>query len=300
MKKKHTSRDYKEALKTIKKNSTVKKSTETLSFGDKNTKVNAVNIQMDDEQMADFLESMLKYLQNDKQLKEYLEKHGETMALAVQGMDAEDAVDDFYDALDDLEDELDDIEDELDDAQAKLEVTIYITKLTRQAVGFEMRTKEDGETVSKIALLAGPNLKNVKEISLSVDDEKVVYEVITNNASTYEAKLKIPDDSSGKLTYDKKSGEFNIQLKEDSEEICKISGTIRKEKKEITISLDRITAEEQTVKLQGVMTLILRTEDAAPAMPEYTEVLKMSASDMETAIQELMTAVQDLAQDFVN
>ena len=81
------------------------------------------------------------------------------------------------------------------------------------------------------------------------------------------------------------------------EDTFQLTGTMTKEKKAVAIGIDGITVAGETVN-PGVK-VVLNAEDQMPAMPAYTDVLKMDETQLDKLVQDVMTAVQNLGNTFI-
>ena len=288
-------------FQTLKKNSTIDKEKSSLSFNGEETKTTAVSIAMDHKQIADSVEELIKYIRKDASVKKYIKDYAAYVLLA-SGQDPEDAVEfveEFYEAIDEIyEDQLDELAENLEDEDFSVKLTFYISKSGKQLIGVEVRVESEYEDI-KLLAYAGPDLKKVDEIGFrgTVDDEtyRINYVVDTNDRKEYIAKLKVREDDyvamEGSVTWDKKTTDFKVKLSDRWEEIA-VNGTLEKSGKKTTILLKNINVDGDKMKLDT--TIVLATSDKMPGMPKFQDVLKMSATEIETMIEKIGDTVQDL------
>lgn len=297
-----------ELLKSLKKNSDVSKDSGSISFAGKKVKTTAVTIEMDGEQMYEVIVDMLDYVRNDKAFKKYLTNYLE-YALVASGEyyldeldedELEEMIDSFYENLEDLDDDLDYLKDSLEDADVSVKVTFHITKSGKQLVGIEVKAEADGDKI-KGSVYAGPSLKDITEISYSFDDGydtyRGSYTVKTNDGKKFEAKLKIGEDYTGKITHDKKSGEFKAEITNNYwEETYGIEGTLKKSGKKVSATIASVYEDEYETELN--LNVVLKASDKMPSVSKYTDVLTMDVDEIETVVEEVQAAAMELAESF--
>jgi hypothetical protein len=153
----------------------------------------------------------------------------------------------------------------------------------------------------KVSVYAGPNLKDAKEISFSVDngDEVIqgTYEIKANDKKQYDAQLKILADSetmfSSQITWNKENGDFAVTATNSQESSVVLRGTLQQTKEELKFVLDSGEADGQKTDL-GIG-ILLRTSDKMPEMPEYKSVLAMTEDEVTSIVNDLGMLILQLA-----
>lgn len=290
-------------LKSAEKNSNVAKENATLEMGDETVKTTAVSIKMDHNQLAAVVEEMLDYLRTDKDIKAYLYEYKDIL-FGGSDLDTEAMLDELYEELEDAKDEIGELKEEMEDEEAGLEAVFYITKSGKQLIGMDI-TLESNISPAKLSFYAGPDLQEAKEISFRVEaDDTTVrgsYTVTTNNKTAYAAELKIRADGenlvNGTVTWDKKNGDFAVTATNLEGVSVGFRGKLEQSKKEITLNLQSIEADGQKVELD--MDLVLRASDKMPAMPNYTEILKLTEEEVTTIVNDLSMVFFQMAYGMV-
>lgn len=310
----------KNLLKSVQKHTEVEKENETLSFSDATVKATAVTVRFDSKSVPAILVDMVDYLRSSKDLKNFLYDYAEylspvlTEADLLYGSfdDPEELIDELYDQLDDLsdrdlEDMAESLEETLDDADFELAVTFYIAKSGKQLVGAEIEAEADGDKISG-SVLAGPSWKNLEEISVRLDDGytliRASYVVETNDKNELSAKLKVREDDesllTGEFTWDKKKGDFEAEVTDEWEDTYVLEGSIEATSKTVTVVLDSFYDEYYDEETDLGITVTFSTSDKMPKMPSYTDILDLSADDIEDLIYDLQDVVQDMGSVLYN
>ena len=298
-------------VKSIGEHAEISKEKETLDFNGEKVKVTAVSIEVNGEAMVAIAEDMLEYLRENEELKEYLYRCAEYSETLIPedemygyyaGMES--VLDDFYDSLEEIEDgDLEDLGEMMEEADAEGSVVFYITKSGKELVGVKFDGEADGEKV-KISVTAGPTWENLEEISFRYDDgytaARASYLVEVNDKNEYSAELKLREDGetvvTGEFTWDKKNGDFELELTDDWGDSYGVEGSIEVTSKATTITLD--SAYEYDYEVDLGVSVILTSSDKMPAMPGYTDVLEMSMDDIEDLAYDIEDILYELSYMF--
>lgn len=299
-------------LKSIEEHTEISKENESIKFNGTDVKVTAVGIQADSEAAVAVISDLIEYLRSDKELKEYLYNYAEYVAAAMVASDlvyddykdAEAIVDEFYDLLEEIEEQdLEDLAEELEEADLELSLTFYITKSGKELVGIKFDGDADGDKV-KASVFAGPSWKNLEEVTLRWDDGysvyRITYAVETNDKKTYSVELKVREDSEnilvGEFTWDKEKGNFEAELTDDWGDTYGLEGSLKVDSKTATIVLE--SAYEDSEEIDLGISLTLTAADKMPAMPSYTDILDMSADELEDVIYDLTDVLYEMSDMF--
>ena len=295
-------------LKSMKEHADISKKKDYLDVNGSKVKVTGVKVQVDGEAMAGLMTDMIEYLGENEDLEAYLYTYADYYANLMQqsGMvygyyeDAEDVIDEFYAMLEEAEDELDSLSEELEDADVKFALTFYIKNAGKELIGVQFDGDMDGDKV-KASAIAGPSWKNLEQIEVRVDDGyddiRVNSTVQTNDKKEYSAKLKVRNDGNvtvtGEVEWDKKDGDFKIELENTWGSVVGAEGSLEVTSKSAVIELESVY-EDSDVMDMGI-SLTLNTSDKMPAMPDYTDLLDMSADEFEALVYDLESVFNELS-----
>ena len=297
-----------EILKIVEENANIDKEGAKLTFGDEEVKTTAVSVEMDYEQLFAVVSQTLEYIRADKNIRSYLEDYAEYILTGIEGYsvdpaDADAFVEELYENLDIIcEERMDFLADQFEESDVSIQVTFHITKSGKQMVGIEFEAEADGEKV-KGSVYAGPDLKKVEEVSfrLSVDGEtyRATYAVKTNDSKEFHSELKVRADNetvfNAEILWDKKDGDFEIEASDGWDEFV-VEGSLEQSGKNTILVLKSVSADGDKVKLNA--TVAFTPSDKMPSEPAYTDVLTMSAEEIEDVLGELAEVVQELLFGF--
>lgn len=302
--------------KSVKKNAEMNKEKETLKFNGTEVKTTAVTIEVNAEALAAIIGDLLDYVREDKDLKEFLydNAHYSAMVMEEMGMiygynygyydSPEQALDEVYEMLNSIEDEdLEDLVVEFEDSEFEASLTFYITNSGKQLVGVSLNAEADGDPI-KLSVYAGPSWDKLEEISFRFDDGYDVYRasytVDANDKNEYAAELKIREDNevvlAGEFVWDKKDGNFELEFTDDWGDVYGAEGKLEVTSKSVSIALDSV--REDSYETDLAVSVIIKTSDKMPSMPKYTDVLDMTADELEDLVYDLQEIVEDLEYMF--
>jgi len=303
-------------MKSVKENAEMDKEKETLKFNGTEVKTTAVTIDVNPEAMAAIVRDMLDYVREDKDLKEFLydNAHYSAMLMDEMGMiygynygyydSPEEALDEVYETLNSIEDEdLEYLVETFEDAGFEASLTFYIANSGKQLVGVSLNAEADGDPI-KFSIYAGPSWDKLEEISFRFDDGYDVYRasytVDANDKNEYAAELKIREDNeivfSGEFVWDKKDGDFEIEFTDDWGDVYGAEGKLEVTSKSTAITLESI--REGSYEKDLAVSVIIKSSDKMPSMPKYTDVLDMSADELEDLVYDLQDIIEDLEYMF--
>ncbi|MBR4057033.1 MAG: hypothetical protein IKK00_02710 [Oscillospiraceae bacterium] len=290
-----------ELLTSVNDHAEISKEKETLSFNGTDVKVTAVEVQIDGETAAAVAVDMVEYLRSNKALKAFLYEYADKIASLAEdfdyaSVDFVDTLDMLYEQLDEITDEdLEDLAENLGDMDLDLSMTFYVTKSGKELIGVEFDNDEVKATV-----LAGPSFKEIEEISVNLDDGytkyRINYVVETNTKKELVAELKVREDGEnilvGEFNWDKSKGDFEAELTDSWGDTYGAEGSLDVSSKAVVLVLDSVSEDSYETDL-GI-TLTISASDKMPSMPRYTDILDMSAEDLEDMVSDLESAVYDL------
>lgn len=290
-----------ELLTSVNDHAEISKGKETLSFNGSDVKVTAVEVQIDGETAAAVAVDMVEYLRSNKALKAFLYEYADKIASLAEdfdyaSVDFVDTLDMLYERLDEITDEdLEDLAENLGDMDLDLTLTFYVTKSGKELIGVEFDNDEVKATV-----LAGPSFKEIEEISVNLNDGytkyRINYVVETNTKKELVAELKVREDGEnilvGEFNWDKSKGDFEAELTDSWGDTYGAEGSLDVSSKAVVLVLDSVSEDSYETDL-GI-TLTISASDKMPSMPRYTDILDMSAEDLEDMVSDLESAVYDL------
>ena len=290
-----------ELLTSVNDHAEISKEKETLSFNGTDVKVTAVEVQIDGETAVAVAVDMVEYLRSNKALKAFLYEYADKIASLAEdfdyaSVDFVDTLDMLYEQLDEITDEdLEDLAENLGDMDLDLTLTFYVTKSGKELIGVEFDNDEVKATV-----LAGPSFKEIEEISVNLNDGytkyRINYVVETNTKKELVAELKVREDGEnilvGEFNWDKSKGDFEAELTDSWGDTYGAEGSLDVSSKAVVLVLDSVSEDSYETDL-GI-TLTISASDKMPSMPKYTDILDMSAEDLEDMVSDLESAVYDL------
>lgn len=286
---------YKQLQKSAKKYAEIIETNETIAFMESSVKTTRVRVRIDGEAMANILRDTLTWVKEDASFKktvtEVCELYAQALidAYGLNAADAQDLVDQFYDAVYEGIDACGGIEQQMDGETLKLD--FYMTKSANRLVQMEIEVSG----AFKCVLTYGPDPSAPALIRVRYDDGwdtyDVSYSVETNDKREYAAKFSFASDGvtqgSANINWDKREDDLRIKLNDDvSEESILIKGSLRADKNEAELHIRSITFEDEIIKPE--LTVIVKTKDKMPAMPEYTDVLALSEQELQSLFSSLL------------
>lgn len=188
-------------------------------------------------------------------------------------------------------------------AKAKFELSFKILKKTGSLVGFTMELDNDSEEYG-CEFLMGPNVENPDEIKLSIKNGEDVtgarYFASKNTDKELAAEIEYwENDESGKLakiTWDKKSGAFDVDVDVDGEE-TKIHLNVLKTSDKLTVSGNgsyiEIKNYDEKIRLDGFEFVIDKSDKMPDISEKAKDVLSLKADD----IEELMNNITEFYEN---
>ncbi len=286
-------------LKTsVEKNAEITKGSETISIGDADVKTNTVTVKLNGEQAAKIVTDLLKWVKSDKDLKNLITKFTTVYGpvLEMEEEDLADFLDEFYDSVDDALEQMEDVEK--DDVNltcvfytnksngqlVKAEIT------SKDDYGKTTYTLEGGPDWKDLAYCSVSMKDPYSKVNMT-------YTVEENTKSQFTAKVKVKEDSDTTMSmtysWDKSTGDLRIT---STEADLKLTGTMTQKGKVTTIELKKLEVG-RNVSVKDLGTTITLNESAKmPSVSKPTEILKLSEDDIEALFEDVQDAVQDLME----
>ena len=302
---------------SLSENAAVGKEKKDLDFNGEKVKMTAVSVKLSSEATANVFADLIEYLYTNEDLEQFLRSYDTFIANYLSGLDivpyygdSDDFVDDLYDYLEEIYTELDDYKEKIVDSGVELSIVFYVTKSDKELVGVDFAFEVDGEEAS-VSVLAGPALSDLREVKVKIDDGwsviRVGYTVDVNDKTEYVAELEVREDdmvlASGEISWDKKSGAYEISVGNSYDETVAIEGKFEYSAQSATLTVEKLSSYYEDVDL--ALSIQINASDKMPAMPQnYTEVLTMSQYELEDLTADmaaaLMNEVYSLDLDVLN
>lgn len=284
----------------------------TVDFNGTAIDVHAITIEADSAVCAAIVTDCVEYLRTNEDLKTFLYDNADYIVtlLSESGViygyydTATEAIDEFYAELDGLTDEdFQTMTENLEEMAIDLSATVYISKSGKEFIGLDLDMTADGEVVT-VDVLAGPSWDNLNQITVSVNDGydayDITFNVSANNDAEYAATLNVTNDGealvSGFINWDKANGNFKAELTDDYGNTYGLTGTLQLTSKTATFTLDTVY-EDSYVENIGI-TFVIKSSDAMPQMPLYTDILKMPSEEIETLLTQVEAIIEGLGSTF--
>lgn len=297
----------KQFAKSVKNNAETDKRKDTLDFNGDKTKVDAVEITVDGEALAQIVYEVAEYLKESGEVEKFIDKYADYLieyyANEYYVIEKEDIIDEYQSALEDVLKAKDDIEDELEDAEISIVAYLYSDCLV--GFGFAM---EDNSDEIEFSAIAGPTLADMKELRIVMkengDKQTFVYAVDENNKKEYSATVKMRDNgqvvASGSVDWDKKAGGYKLKLESTDRwgdvTTYAVSGTLQEVKGTTELYVKKATFEG--IEYNPKLTVVFDKSDKMPAKPEYTELLTMEEEDILDLVEDIQREAMSLLKMF--
>ncbi len=220
----------------------------------------------------------------------------------------------------DIDDALEDALDSLDEAEGEsVPFIFYIYKDSGKLAGIEFANSESHEdeyssytsdeslklefTDGEIKLTVINNHES--EYSKSADETTLTYKTVNKNGKTgfeIEGKNKssYTDEEDDEYSYDyvenisasfirDKDGKFTFSGKTDGEDVFTVKGTLKYDKKSLTLGISSIVADGEDVDFECNLTV--KAGGKVEKTPKYTNIFSMSESDFEELAETVQNSV---------
>ena len=324
-------RVYKVASKSIMKNAEVGKSKGSLTFGGKTVKTTDVTISFDEKALSAIIVDVLKYIKDDEEVKDFVNEYGEIFFDAVDVEEFSDNIDALIDEYEEIGDDSVDVDITISISRSSKEIVGVDYKVKTKTKD----DADEYNSTYNMTFTCGPTWKNVTEAKLSMktkysytadgeksyessDDLVMTYSVNENTKDSYSAKLTLKNDnyyysnwydgaeseSSGKyvadIDWDKSSGDLKVKLSEsgdDSNNSGEIifTGNLTVDGSKTTLVLQSLKIDEEKHGL-GDITVTLNTNEKAPSIPKYKDVLTMSEDEVDKLIGNIGEAAEMISE----
>lgn len=177
-------------------------------------------------------------------------------------------------------------------------VTFCLSSATDAPVKFSLELQNGDEQVAVNLLLSeGLDFFRLESVEDGVLTASLQLDILANSDNDFACKLSVTDeyqtDSSLSFNLNKAAKTFALGALADGAS-ASLSGTYEITDTLFSLTVDKVDGQE----FGGTLTLNLRSDDASLAMPDFTELTRMSEEEFTALVQVVMENVQSLSQLF--
>lgn len=177
-------------------------------------------------------------------------------------------------------------------------VTFCLSSATEAPVKFSLEIQDDYEQVAINLLLSeGLDFFRLESVEDGVLTASLQLDILANSDNDFACKLSVTDeyqtDSSLSFNLNKAAKTFALGALADGTS-ASLSGTYEITDTLFSLTVDKVDGQE----FGGTLTLNLRSDDASLAMPDFTELTRMSEEEFTALVQVVMENVQSLSMLF--
>lgn len=177
-------------------------------------------------------------------------------------------------------------------------VTFCLSSATDAPVKFSLELQNGDEQVAVNLLLSEAlDFFRLESVEDGVLTASLQLDILANSDNDFACKLSVTDeyqtDSSLSFNLNKAAKTFALGALADGAS-ASLSGTYEITDTLFSLTVDKVDGQE----FGGTLTLNLRSDDASLAMPDFTELTRMSEEEFTALVQVVMENVQSLSQLF--
>lgn len=177
-------------------------------------------------------------------------------------------------------------------------VTFCLSSATEAPVKFSLELQNGDEQVAVNLLLSeGLDFFRLESVEDGVLTASLQLDILANSDNDFACKLSVTDeyqtDSSLSFNLNKAAKTFALGALADGAS-ASLSGTYEITDTLFSLTVDKVDGQE----FGGTLTLNLRSDDASLAMPDFTELTRMSEEEFTALVQVVMENVQSLSMLF--
>ena len=296
-------------IEKLTKYSDVKKSSKTITVGGDKIPCTVVTVSVDEDALAQIIEDMIEYANNDKDLEKLL------LRVASNGSYRDDPdayVDKFFDSLDQIEDNIDKIED----SEIDISIDFYVTKSGRRLAQLDFELEIE-KMEYEASLVLGKNLAKAKEISFEYEDKarnrsySIEYTVKEDSGRCYDAEIEFTETRVRKnkttentreirIEWDKRTGDFSAKYDDDGDNYSIKGNLKRKGDRYIFVLAKVISGGESVANIKDLeLTVTVDRHDPAPNVPgRFTEITKMDERDFKHFTKDIEEGYDDFVKEY--
>ncbi len=301
----------------IQENAEISEEKGTLAFEGGDVKVESITVRVDGKAAANICKETLSALIDNKisGTEEFLE----SILTYLSAADADlETTDELRQALKDALLEIEEEEENGGFDELKMTVVFHISSSGSQLIGFDADIENGGSGV-KLRSVFGPDWKDIRDISVDAQvngvytryslydgiETDVPYEsrltlsyiVSENSDNAFHAKIRVcADDETtldGGIDWDRKNGDWSIRFNADESELA-LSGTLFKTKKDMTMTLDSVAIDGESLGIKDLSIGILFDAPKPEVIEDYRDVLTLSEDELD----KLFGSVESFSEDF--
>lgn len=258
---------------------------------DEKISARVIVIEVEENEMRDIMEYVLEKLENDKKVRELIEKHAEIFEKTLIAYDViekshEEAIEVFEKKLEEWKKAAKKYKCE--DMELKLYMSYLSPKLYRAVY-------TEGDSVEVIDIGKG-GVKKAQELSYTDNHETYTYEIKKNNSSVYDANLTLNEEGKDKELFSIKIDweDEEIELKfGDDETYSEYNGTIVEEDGTYTLTFTELEKDGVVSKKFVKLEIIFNKNDKLPEVREKEEI-KNALSIKDEDIEKIKENIKDL------
>lgn len=177
-------------------------------------------------------------------------------------------------------------------------VTFCLSSATEAPVKFSLELQNGDEQVAVNLLLSEAlDFFRLESVEDGVLTASLQLDILANSDNDFACKLSVTDeyqtDSSLSFNLNKAAKTFALGALADGTS-ASLSGTYEITDTLFSLTVDKVDGQE----FGGTLTLNLRSDDASLAMPDFTELTRMSEEEFTALVQVVMENVQSLSMLF--
>ncbi len=292
-------------IKSVEEHAVIKEDSDELDFNGKTVATRVVSMEFGGADVYAIAEDLLDWAAESDKLEAFLKDNiGYFGGVGVDAygdiveIDPEERVEVFYEQLESVREELEYAAEDMRESEDAVELEFHISKSGKYLVAAEILLDDEDAEDLEIELMMGPSLKELRELSLNVDDGwdkiKLSY-TVDEDDNGYTGRFKARENGEtichAKLQLDKEKGEFEAELTDDWGETYYAEGELYEEGKHTILVLDSLTAQGYTTRLG--LTLTMTPGEAVPSLPKYEDILLLDEDAFEELIEELDDAFEE-------
>ncbi len=246
-----------------------------------------VTLKLDGDAMAEVLEEMYDYACDDKKLYKFIEELSDICGpTSVDAYGNEKTLIELFEDkfIDDEDDTVKNAIDAVEDSDVELEISAVTPKLSTKLMKLSAVIERNGSTTEIELDLGKKGIKKTEKISLTIDDDDIVYEIKENDRKVYEAVLEVENEEIFSIEIDKKNDSYTLELP-IADIVCEGDFEVDGKQTRITVeSIQRKVALEDggTETITCDIEVILKQKDEMPKpQNNISDISDIKAEDVD-------------------
>ena len=283
----------KKAVKIINKNVEYSSEGDKVRLNGEKKNVRAITVEMDEDALSNIIYEFYEFLVEDKSLVKHFEKYETQYAAFVEGLEGDyDSMAEWYeDILDDAEAGVEEFCEEIENSRTfqDWEFILYTPKAEAKVLGMELNI---GKTNIFALDFGTKGVKNTDEITLSVMDKEISYEIKKNDKDEYKANLKVEDTKIMSINVDRNDDTFEFRVG-----TYEASGKLENRGKQIYIAVEKfayapngVAVNEYTTNLE----ILIKEKDRMPSIPkDFNTIADIEEADMDKVLNKISDLINN-------